>query len=199
MTLSTQFITMLAMISSGFYLGIILDTFRRFSSSWKNRMILSYVMETSFWLTQTLILFYVLFRVNGGELRLYIFLACLLGFAIYQVFAAKLYKRLLERIIITIKAIYRFMERVIIVLILTPVKWLLMLVISIMAGLLKVIMSVLQFIFRIIAAPIKWVFQGIYNHLPKHFQKLLHKIAGFYSTMKNISNKIREYVKSKRR
>src|SRR5690625_1289933 len=90
MTLSTQFITMLAMTSGGFYLGVVLDTFRRFASSWKNRIIFSYVMETSFWLTQVIILFYVLFRVNGGELRLYIFLACLLGFTIYQVLAAKI-------------------------------------------------------------------------------------------------------------
>ncbi|MFA1822728.1 spore cortex biosynthesis protein YabQ [Virgibacillus oceani] len=199
MTLSTQFITMLAMTGGGFYLGIILDTFRRFANSWKSRMFLSYIMETSFWLTQTLILFYVLYRVNGGELRLYIFLACLLGFSIYQVFAAKLYKSLLERIIFIIKAIYKLLERVIIVLIINPVKWLLILFVSIITGLFKVIISVLQFLFRIIAAPLTWIFQGFYNLLPKRFQKFLHKIAGFYSTMKNICNKIWEYVKSGRR
>src|SRR5699024_2648443 len=165
--LGTQFITMLAMTSGGFYLGIALDTFRRFAYSWKKRKILPYVMETSFWLTQTIILFYVLFRVNGGELRLYIFLAGLLGFAIYQVFAAGIYKRLLERIIAISKAIYRFLERMVHVLIIIPVTWLLMLIISIFTGLFKVIISILQFLFRVVSAPLKWVFQGFYNLLPK--------------------------------
>ncbi|GAB3808167.1 spore cortex biosynthesis protein YabQ [Virgibacillus kimchii] len=199
MTLSTQFITMIAMTSGGFYLGLVLDTFRRFSSSWKHRVIFPYVMETSFWLMQTIILFYVLFRVNGGELRLYIFLACLLGFAIYQVFAARLYKKLLERIILVIKAIYRFMDRLIRVLIIHPIRWLLMLIISIILGLYKVIISVLSFLFRVIFTPIRWVFQGFYQLLPKRFKIFLNKIAGFYSTMKNICNKIWEYIKRKRR
>lgn len=180
-------------------MGMVLDTFRRFASSWKNRIILSYVMETSFWLTQVIILFYVLFRVNGGELRLYIFLACLLGFSIYQVFAARLYKSLLDRMILIIKAVYRFMERVVHFIVINPVKWLLLLIISIITGFFKVIISVFLFLFRIIAAPIKWVFQGFYHLLPTRFKIFLHKIAGFYSTMKNICIKVWKYVKSWRR
>jgi len=199
MTLSTQFITMLAMTSGGFYLGVVLDTFRRFASSWKNRIIFSYVMETSFWLTQVIILFYVLFRVNGGELRLYIFLACLLGFTIYQVLAARLYKKLLETIISMIKAVYRFLERVVHVLIFNPIKWLLMLLISIILALYKVIISVLSFLFRVISAPIKWFLHGFYKLLPERFQIFLHTIAGFYSTMKNICIKVWKYIKFWRR
>src|SRR5699024_8882996 len=58
------------------------------SPYWKNKWFINYVMEICFWLTQTFLLFYVLFRINGGELRVYVFLACLLGFAMYQALAS---------------------------------------------------------------------------------------------------------------
>ena len=79
MTLSIQFITMAAMVLSGIYLGVIRDTFQRFAIYWKGRKLLSYLLEIIFWILQTLVVFYVLFLVNAGEIRLYIILACLLG------------------------------------------------------------------------------------------------------------------------
>src|SRR5690625_5859173 len=75
MTLNVQFLTMLFMVVSGFYLGIALETFRRFSPLWRHRPVLVYIFEVSFWLIQTFIIFYVLYKVNAGELRVYIFLA----------------------------------------------------------------------------------------------------------------------------
>src|SRR5699024_11891782 len=37
-------------------------------------------LELGFWFIQTAVLFYILFKVNEGELRIYVFLACLLGY-----------------------------------------------------------------------------------------------------------------------
>lgn len=58
MTLTVQFITMAAMIVSGLYLGMSLDTFRRFSPYFKNNVFLTYSLEISFWLMQAFILFF---------------------------------------------------------------------------------------------------------------------------------------------
>src|SRR5699024_4293439 len=99
MTLHVQLLTMIFMVLSGLYLGMALETFRRFSPLWRKNKFLVYFLEICFWLVQTLIIFYVLYRVNAGELRLYIFVACLLGFATYQALIASLYKRLLEQVV----------------------------------------------------------------------------------------------------
>src|SRR5699024_5483544 len=99
MTLDVQFMTMAAMTLSGIYLGIAQETFRRFKPHWKPNRFLLYFMEIAFWLFQVALIFYVLFLVNAGELRLYVFLALFLGISMYQVLVASVYKRLLEMIV----------------------------------------------------------------------------------------------------
>src|SRR5699024_12815245 len=124
MTLHVQFMSLISMVIGGFYLGMAIDTFRRFSTYWERNVFFKYLLEICFWLMQSLILFYVLFRVNDGEIRFYIFLSCLLGFATYQALAASIYKQLLEGVIRIVRSIYRFFKRLIEVLIIIPVKWL---------------------------------------------------------------------------
>src|SRR5690625_2595285 len=113
MTLQVQFLTMISMIIGGFYLGMARDTFRRFSSYWSQRKFLRYFFEVSFWMIQAFLMFYILYRVNAGELRAYIFIACMLGFSIYQVVFAVLYKKILEIIIRILLITYRFCMKVI--------------------------------------------------------------------------------------
>ncbi len=187
------------MIAGGFYLGLIQDTFRRFSAYWKDRRIMTYLMEVCFWLTQTMLLFYILFRINGGELRFYIIAACLLGFAFYQAVAANIYKKLLEYLIHIAANIYRFIENVVQALIISPIKWVVKLVYAIVLWLIKIIGTILLFILTVIITPFKWFFQLIYRLLPEKIQLYIFKVAGFYSTMKNICIKVMKYVKFKRR
>lgn len=199
MTLSVQFITMIAMVLGGFYLGMVKDTYQRFTPYWKDRIIFTYFMEICFWLTQTVLLFYVLFRVNGGELRLYIFAACLLGFAIYQVIAANIYKKVLEQIIRVFTATYHFFERIIKAFIITPILWTVKLLLLLLLFLIRLIGTILFFVLKILVLPIKWMLQLVYYLLPKQIKKYLFKIAGLYSTMKNICIKWLKYIKFKRR
>ncbi|XKF67500.1 spore cortex biosynthesis protein YabQ [Virgibacillus necropolis] len=191
--------TMLAMVLGGFYLGMILDTFRRASPHWKNSVFLSYLMETIFWFSQTLLLFYILYRVNSGELRFYVFVACLLGFATYQALAATAYKKLLEHMIQLALSVYRFFAKAIRVLIVTPIVFVFSLLFSAISYTLQVLFIVLLTIAKIIFAPFKWIFMLIYGLLPEVIKNYLHKIAGFYSTMENISKKWLKYIRFKRR
>ncbi|RDW16862.1 spore cortex biosynthesis protein YabQ [Oceanobacillus chungangensis] len=199
MTLSIQFMTMAAMVLSGFYLGLIQDTYRRFTRYWQRRIFLTYVMEICFWLTQSIILFYVLYRVNAGEIRFYIVIACLLGFSMYQVVAANLYKRLLEHVIRIFMSIYHFFARVVQVLIITPIRWIIITLLTILLMVLKLFGNIIFFILKILVAPFKWVGYALYQLLPEKVKKNLHKIAGFYSRMKNICIKWAKFLKINRR
>ncbi|WP_404456533.1 spore cortex biosynthesis protein YabQ [Virgibacillus necropolis] len=178
---------------------MILDTFRRASPHWKNSVFLSYLMETIFWFSQTLLLFYILYRVNSGELRFYVFVACLLGFATYQALAATAYKKLLEHMIQLALSVYRFFAKAIRVLIVTPIVFVFSLLFSAISYTLQVLFIVLLTIAKIIFAPFKWIFMLIYGLLPEVIKNYLHKIAGFYSTMENISKKWLKYIRFKRR
>lgn len=199
MILTVQFMTMLAMILGGFYLGMILDTFRRASKHWKNSVFLTYFMEISFWFSQTLLLFYILYLVNAGELRLYVFLACLLGFAAYQVLAAEAYKKLLEHLIKLVLSIYRFVSKGLHMVLVTPIVFVISLIFTAIAYIIQVLFHVLMTILKIIFTPLKWVILLIYGILPEIIKNYLHKIAGFYSTMENICKKWLKYMKFKRR
>ncbi|HAQ08447.1 MAG TPA: spore cortex biosynthesis protein YabQ, partial [Bacillus bacterium] len=119
MTLSTQFLTMLAMIGMGSLFGASLDTHNRFLNRTKRKSWIVFINDILFWLFQGLSIFYVLFSVNMGELRLYIFLALLCGFAAYQSLFKSIYLKGLELAIsisinvygVIVKAIMFFIVR----------------------------------------------------------------------------------------
>lgn len=181
MTLHVQFLTMVSMCVGGFYLGIARDTFRRFSPYWNHRPLLIYIFEVTFWALQTSILFYVLYQVNAGELRIYIFVACLLGFAIYQVMAATLYKKMLEWIIDVVTNVYRYLKKIIYLLVIAPIKWICYIVLQI----LQFIILLALLMIKLILTPIKWLIQLGYYLLPKIIQKNIRKLTEVYSIIKD--------------
>lgn len=181
MSLNVQFLTMIVMILGGFYLGIALETFRRFSSFWKNNVFLTYLFEITFWLSQTFILFYLLYRVNAGELRIYIFIACLLGFAIYHALAVNLYKRMLEQMIRVVSRLFSLLKNLLLILVINPLKW----VIYILITLMQFIFTILYSLLKVIILPVKWMLRGINNLLPERIQKIITKWGGFYSIIKS--------------
>src|SRR5699024_4275880 len=145
MTLHVQFLTMTSMIAGGFYLGIVLDTFRRLTNNWNKGKFLTYAMEIGFWLCQMFILFYILFRVNSGELRFYVFIACLLGFSMYKAIAATLYLKFLEQVIRFVQVIFYYTSKVIQTLIISPIRWILQIVFLIVITTIRFIMTGLIF------------------------------------------------------
>lgn len=199
MTLSIQFITMAAMVLSGIYLGFIRDTFQRFAIYWKGKKLLSYLLEIIFWILQALIVFYVLFRVNAGEIRLYIILACLLGFSAYQALMKTIYKRVLERIIFFGTRIFHIFERIIAVLFITPLKWLFIICTAIVMFVLRMIFSVVIYIIKLLFFPFHLLGKAIYPIIPENFFRFSHKFVRFYSTIRNILKKWLKYMTFRRR
>src|SRR5699024_6032122 len=96
MTLHTQWITMGVMILSGRYIEILKDTSRRMFISSHIPSVLRFFFKIIYWVSQTIIVYFILYKVNIGLLRFYIFLACLLGFSMYVVLVRAAYIIVLE-------------------------------------------------------------------------------------------------------
>lgn len=186
MSLNVQFITILSMVGGGIYLGAAIETLRRFERYWKKRPIIYYMTEVIFWMLQALVLFYVLYLANQGELRFYIFLSVLCGFAAYQSLFKSVYQRLLELLIKWIGATYRFVNKVVCVLIVNPVKMLIKLIFQILIIIWGVAVSIFFILLKIFFYPIRLIGQIIWHLIPKNVRICLSKLRGFYSRIKNI-------------
>lgn len=199
MTLSTQFMTMLAMIGMGSCFGAALDTYNRFLQRSKRKSWIVFCNDILFWLLQGLTIFYVLYLVNQGELRLYIFIALLCGFAAYQSLLKQGYLRLLEIVISMIISIYKFIVKMFYVIIFKPIQSIVLGIISIIIligkglwSLVKLVLKVLLFTLKVLFAPVKWILSIFWNLMPKFIkktvEKLYNKFAGNYYKIKNTFN-----------
>lgn len=201
MTLTTQFITMLTMVGMGSVFGATLDTYSRFLNRTKRKRWIVFINDILFWIVQGLAIFYILFLVNRGELRFYIFIALLCGFAAYQSLFKNIYLRLLEVIISMVISIYRFLLKVLYYLIYKPVYSLVFFTISLLLlvckglfSLFKTILKAVLLITRVIFAPVKWLLYQLWNILPKRIKKIVEKLynsmAGYFMHIKNYYNKL---------
>ena len=197
MTLSTQFMTMLAMIGMGIFFGAGLDTYNRFLKRSKRKSWLVFINDVLFWILQGLFIFFVLFRVNQGELRIYIFIALLCGFATYQSLFKVIYSRWLEVLISFVISLLRFFVKIVYLLVYKPIYFvittLLELVLMIGKSLLvlfKWIIKAMWFAIKVLFMPIMWILLLIWKLSPKTIKKSVEKIynkwAGKYKTIKNI-------------
>jgi spore cortex biosynthesis protein YabQ len=210
MTLSTQFLTMLSMIGMGSLFGMMFDTYQRFLDRPNRKSWIVFFNDLLFWVIQALIIFYTLFLVNNGELRFYIFVALLCGFAAYQSLFKGIYLRLLEAIINTVIAIYRLMRRAFLLLIYKPVLGLIQLIISIIIllgrglfSLVKFILNILWIVLKVIWVPIEKIMLLLWKLLPKTIkksvEKLYNKTAGIFMEIKNYLLKlIKKWKKPKK-
>jgi spore cortex biosynthesis protein YabQ len=201
MTLSTQFLTMLSMIGMGSLFGVMFDTYQRFLDRPNRKSWIVFFNDLLFWVIQALIIFYILFLVNNGELRFYIFVALLCGFAAYQSLFKGIYLNLLELMIKTVIAIYQFLTRAFQLLIYKPVVGLIQLVISIILllgrglfSLVNFLIKVLLFILKILWTPVAKIIIILWKLLPKSIkktvEKLYNKTAGIFMEIKNYSIKL---------
>jgi spore cortex biosynthesis protein YabQ len=196
MTLSTQFMTMLAMIGMGAFFGAALDTYNRFLQRKKRKSWLVFINDILFWLFQGLFIFFVLFHVNQGELRFYIFLALLCGFASYQSILKQVYLKCLEKLISIVIAIFRFFVKLVRLLVYKPIQILISVLVStiMMIGksllfLLKGSIRCILSITRVLCMPIMWILLLFWKLLPKGLkkfvEKLYNKLAGNFEIVKN--------------
>ncbi|MBB5325837.1 spore cortex biosynthesis protein YabQ [Anoxybacillus tepidamans] len=193
MSLTTQLQTMLAMIGMGSWVGAALDTYGRFLQRSKRARLIVFVNDILFWLLQSLIIFYVLLLINEGELRFYIFLAILCGYAAYQSLFRSTYLKLLELTIRFFTALYRFIVRTCYYVIIQPIRWLFRLLLLTLLLLCKIVVLILKTLYRcvvLLLKPIctlgKWIWMIVPLKWRKPFAKIFHQLAGVIRKGKNM-------------
>jgi spore cortex biosynthesis protein YabQ len=198
MTLTIQFYTLLAMIGMGSGFGAALDTYSRFLKRSERKRWIVFIHDFLFWIIQGLLIFYVLFLVNEGEFRLYLFLALLCGFSAYQALFKGFYQRFLEFLIILVIKLARFIANSVHMLIFLPIKWVIVSILAIIIGIGKFVLALLKwagkillFILNIFWRPLKWILTYIWNLLPVFVTK---NVGKFYNKGKGILLKIKNSI-----
>ncbi len=193
MSLTTQLETMLAMIGMGSWLGAALDTYGRFLQRPRRAHWVVFINDILFWMVQGLIIFYVLLFINEGELRFYIFLAILCGYAAYQSLFRRLYLKLLEWSIRFFMTLYRFFVRTCYYLIVRPIQWLFQALLLISLFVWKMFLFILKMLYRCIKllfVPIRWGGHLIWRMVPHKWRwlidKLFSQLGGFTQKGKNM-------------
>ncbi|WP_235425133.1 spore cortex biosynthesis protein YabQ [Heyndrickxia ginsengihumi] len=154
---------------------------------------------------QGLVLFYVLFMINFGEVRFYIFVAILCGFAAYQALMREIYLKLLESFIFIIKTMIHFLANLVRTLIYQPIKGLILLFISLLTGsvkllytIVKTVMKMLIWVIKIIFKPLLWLFAALSYLMPKGMKRWIENVfvsfAGKLRWLKNINVYIKEWI-----
>lgn len=198
MTLTIQFYTLLAMIGMGSGFGAALDTYSRFLNRSERKRWIVFIHDFLFWIIQGLLIFYVLFLVNEGEFRLYLFLALLCGFSAYQALFKGFYQRFLEFLIILVIKLARFIANSVHILIFLPIKWIILSILAIIIGIGKFVLALLKwagkillFILNIFWRPLKWILTYVWNLLPVFVTK---NVGKFYNKGKGILLKIKNSI-----
>ena len=146
MSLSVQSQTMFAMLATGMMVGIQIDVYHRLLVRLLQSFWLRALFDLLFWIVQSVVVFYVLWRVNEGELRFYIFLALLFGFFLYYRWGRVSFLRIMESIISICQAIRRFVVSMIRLFIIQPFRFVLKLFTSFVMIMVTIIIRVFTFI-----------------------------------------------------
>lgn len=200
MTLTTQFYTLLAMIGMGSFYGAALDTYNRFLKRSERKRWIVFIHDVLFWVIQGLLIFYVLFLVNEGEFRFYLFLALLCGFSAYQALLKSLYQSSLELFIKIVINIFGFCVKSFQILVLLPIRWVVTTIFSLLKWLLMILLYlskwVVKLIFtilRVVLTPFQWIFKMLWNLMPSAVTK---KVGKFYNKMTGIFIQCKNVIKT---
>ncbi|SFM50089.1 spore cortex biosynthesis protein YabQ [Gracilibacillus orientalis] len=184
MTLSTQFITIITMVVTGVYLGASYHTFKRLEQWWTSSILWKYVLEILFWLIQAAILYLVLFLVNEGILRLYIFLAVLCGYAMFKSLFEQAFGRIVDMLIRFVLHIYRFLYRIVEIFVVKPIVFIVSLIVVCISKVLIALYSFILLLLKVLGWPFKVIISILSRLLPKNAKNYLHLFYRFYSKIR---------------
>ncbi len=170
MTLGIQALTMLHMLGAGIVIGTSLDTYRRLRFIKGSRW-LTFIQDLLFWLSLAVITFLWLKSVNEGEMRVYVFLSLLCGYAMYKALFEALYRRLLDRTIELVIVLYRFVKKMFYYLLIKPLillyQFLMLIIITLTGflfqlgkGLYRLLMKIILFLSRPLVHFVKGLVKG---------------------------------------
>lgn len=179
---------MLSMLAMGAWLGASLDTYGKLTYQPRSFRWTVAVRDLLFWCIQALLIFYVLYQTNLGELRGYVFVALLCGYAAYRSLLQRVYTYLLDRLIMFVQKIFYFIKQSIYYIIVNPVKWLLKLTLSFCMIVLTTVWKICLVLSSIVWKPLWWLLRPLVYKLRE--TKTWKKTVPFFRKLKEISSSI---------
>ncbi|SFA51346.1 spore cortex biosynthesis protein YabQ [Anoxybacillus pushchinoensis] len=200
MSLHIQFTTLLAMIGTGFVIGACFDTYAHIFDRSKRHRLIVWIADILFWIVQALYAFYTLLLVNNGEIRFYIFLAILCGYAAYRALFQHVYVRLLRRIIRIIVSLYRLFVRLFYYVIIFPLRLLYRFFVFLLFTTCHFILSIGKILYKAIYVCVLFILQPfmslghfVWKKTPLRFQAAIGYFfrvgKGFYMKIANMFRK----------
>ncbi|MEY8351107.1 spore cortex biosynthesis protein YabQ [Bacillus cereus] len=211
MSLTIQLYTMLSMIGMGAWIGAALDTYQRFLQRSQRNRWLVFIYDILFWIVQALFVFYVLLMVNEAELRIYVFVALLCGFAAYQSLLKAVYMRVLNFLIYVFVQTIQFFIKIVHLLMIKPVIIIAQLIIAFILFLFRIVLSIgnvlwkcfrwiLLFVWKVFFWPVRFLTLLIWKLLPNRVKLFIKKYVGLLQRTKKLTNytfRIWERIKKK--
>lgn len=164
MTLSVQFLTVGMMLASGLFIGVVFDAYRVVSGELRLPRWLIPPLDVVYWLAMTLWVFHSLYHSNAGELRLYVFLALFAGSVLYFLLFSRWCIRLIRRLIEVVKAVYRFVVRMVDLLVVRPVRFLFRCLVILYGFLAATAMFLFKIVLQLLY-PIRVLFRWMFRKL----------------------------------
>lgn len=103
--ITNQAYLFLIFILNGIIIGLLFDFFRILRKTIKTKDIITYLEDFIFWILTGSIILYSVFTFNNGEIRLYMFIAILIGIITYMIFVSRYFIDINVTIINTVKNI----------------------------------------------------------------------------------------------
>lgn len=158
MILDLQLQVMATMLGAGLLIGFNMTLYDRYILRSERRG-WNWVTDGLFWCVQALLIFILLFSVNGGEWRLYVLLSIICGFAGYEALIKKSLVAVLSYIDRIIKWIVRTVIAIVTAILITPVIWLGKLLLAAVLLIGTGFCRILLMIGRLLMSPFKPFFQ----------------------------------------
>lgn len=109
----------LIFIINGIIIGLLFDFFRILRKSFKTKDIITYIQDVLFWILTGFTILYSTFTFNNGEIRIFMFIAILIGIIFYMTLISTYIIKINVKIINLIKNLLQKMFNIL----LAPFKW----------------------------------------------------------------------------
>ncbi|TDQ34219.1 spore cortex biosynthesis protein YabQ [Aureibacillus halotolerans] len=197
MTITLQMASLLAMVAAGIWVGLSVDTYKRIWRHYIRNMWMKGLHDIIFWVLQGVLVFFLLWHVNYGELRFYLLLAMLLGVSMYQTLLKRAYLTMLNALLSCILTLVRILRQACLLLIIRPIVWVASVIWAIIAFIVGGIGKILYHLLRIVFfLPIRWGLLLIWRLLPiktrQHFVVVAGKCMSFKNTITQLVKKLRK-------
>lgn len=171
------------MVACGMTMGLLYDTYRVMKGQTGIRGWLVIICDLLFWASCTFLVFGTLLRINDGIVRVYLFLGMGFGTWVYFALFHKIYIVWFLRFIQLVKAIYCFIMRTIIILVIKPVIFLYKTIVAILLALGLFIWRILLFIYRVLYRIFAPVGKGVQKQGKRLYATSKKKGAGILSRL----------------